>query len=328
MRILLLAIVIFSLAGQAFSAVPEAQFSQKKSRYIYSSYLKSLMSSIDGDNSKSLEYMRRVEKEDPSSVVVRLKTASLLTRLGKVRDAEKELKSAKKIDGGNIDVSLALIFLYSYTQNDKALEEEYGYFLENAHNVKPENLKIAEYLAQFYFYKNRVNDAIKVYETIIGANPKYVDGMFWLGYLYSEAGRLKDAVREWSNALKIDKSHAPTLNSLAYTYAETGVNLNEAETMIKRSLEKEPENGAYLDTIGWVYYKEKKYKLADEYLNKALIFLRDPIVYQHLGVVWADSGNPKKALEYYSEGVKYFPDDKVLQEKIKAYGTKGQTSKE
>jgi len=286
------------------------------------------MLSFDGDNKKSLEYMRRVEKEDPDSVVVRLKMASLLMRTGQMRNAEKELKSAKKIDSGNIDISLALIFLYSYTQNDKALEEEYGHFLEDAHNVKPDNSKISEYLAQFYFYKNRINDAIKVYETIIGADPKNVDGMFWLGYLYSEAGRLKDAVREWSDVLKIDKSHTPTLNSLAYTYAETGVNLSEAEAMIKKSLEKEPENGAYLDTMGWVYYKEKKYKLADEYLNKALILLRDPVVYQHLGRVWVDSGDPKKALEYYNEGVKYFPGDKVLQESIKAYGTKSKTSKE
>jgi tetratricopeptide (TPR) repeat protein len=308
--------------------VPEAQFSQKKSRSIYSNYLKSLMYSIDGDNKKSLDCMRRVEKEDPSSVIVRLKMASLLTRLGQMRGAEKELKNAEKIDAGDVDVSLALIFLYSYTKNDKALEEEYGHFLENAHNVKPENMKISEYLAQFYFYKNRVNDAIKVYETIIGANPKYVDGMFWLGYLYSEAGRLKDAIREWSNVLKVDKNYAPALNSLAYTYAETGMNLSEAETMIKKSLEKEPENGAYLDTMGWVYYKEKKYKLADDYLNKALIFLRDPVVYRHLGRVWADTGNPKKALEYYNEGVKYFPDDKILHESIKAYGTKSQTSKE
>jgi tetratricopeptide (TPR) repeat protein len=327
MRILLLVIVIFSLVGQAFSAVPEIQFSQKKSRYIYTNYLKSLMFSFDGENNKSLEYMRHVEKEDPLSLVVRLKIASLFMRMGQMRDAEKELKSAKKIDTGNIDVSLAMIVLYSYMQNDKALEEEYGHFLENAHNVRPENLKIAEYLAQFYFYKNRINDAIKVYETIIVVNPKYVDGMFWLGYLYSETGRLKDAVREWKDVLRIDNNHAPTLNSLAYTYAETGVNLNEAEMMIKMSLEKEPENGAYLDTMGWIYYKEKKYKLADEYLNKALILLRDPIVYQHLGRVCADSGDPKKALEYYSEGVKYFPDDKVLQEGIKAYGTKSKTSK-
>jgi len=285
------------------------------------------MFALDGDNKKSLDFMRRVEKEDPASIVIRLKTASLLMRLGRMGDAEKELKSAKKIDGGNIDISLALIFLYSSTQNDKALEEEYGYFLENAHNVKPENLKISEYLAQFYFYKNRVNDAIKVYEAIIRANPKYAEGMFWLGYLYSETGRLKDAVREWNDVLKVDKNHAPTLNSLAYTYAESGTNLSEAEVMIKKSLEKEPENGAYLDTMGWVYFKEKKYKLADEYLSKALIFLRDPIVYEHLGRVWADAGDPKKALEYYNEGVKYFPGDKALRERIKTYGTKDQTSK-
>jgi len=286
------------------------------------------MYSIDGDNKRSLDCMRRVEKEDPTSAQIHLKIASLLMRMGKMRDAENELKNAKNLDSNNIDVSLALIFLYSYTQNDKALEGEYGHFLENAHNVKPENLKIAEYLAQFYFYKNRVQDAIKVYETIVDSNQKYVEGMFWLGYLYSEAGRLNDAVKEWTKALKIDGDHAPTLNSLAYTYAETGVHLDQAEAMIKKAIVKEPENGAYLDSMGWIYYKQKKYKLADDYLNKALVFLRDPIVYDHLYRVSIEAGNRKKALEYCNEGVKYFPDDKVLQGGIKTNGTKSQTSKE
>jgi len=307
---------------------PARPVDAKKTRRVYASYLRGLMYASDGDNAKALKEFKRVLAVDRDSVHVRLKIAVVLMRMGKMKEAEGMLKAAKKIDPENIDTSLALIFLYSYTRNEDSLEGEYGTFLEKAHLIRPENTKISEYLAQFYFYKHRIDDAIRVYEAIVAVNPGYVEGLFWLGYLYSEKGQNDRAVKLWKDVLAVDPAHAPTLNSLGYIYVEEGVNLDEAEQMIKKAIEKEPENGAYLDSLGWLYFKEKKYKLADDYLNKALVFLRDPIVYDHLGRAAIAAGRRQKALDYYREGVKYFPDDKTLQEKLKLYGAEGKTTQE
>ena len=300
----------------------------KRSKLAYSSYLKGLLYVNDGDNKQALREFKKVLAIDPDLVHARLKMAVVMMRLGQMEAAERELKAAKKMEPDNIDASLALIFLYSYIQDESSLEGEYGSFLEKAHLVKPENIKISEYLAQFYFYKNRIADAIKVYETIVGVDPGYVEGKFWLGYLYSETGKIDQAIKIWQDVLILDAAHAPTLNSLGYTYAESGIKLDEAEAMVKKAVEKEPENGAYLDSLGWIYFKKKQYALADEYLNKALVFLRDPVVYDHLGRVWIEAGDINKALGYYREGADYFPEDKILQENLKRYGTEDKVIKE
>ena len=53
-------------------------------------------------------------------------------------------------------------------------------------------------------------------------------------------------------------------------FAEKGVRLGEAESFIRRALESDPDNGAYLDSLGWIYYQSGKYRRAQEYLKRAI----------------------------------------------------------
>ena len=295
---------------------------------LYGSYLKGLMYAQDGNFSKALSELRRAKRLDPTSVAIRLKITNILIRLGELDAAERELKEAKKVDPESFDASLALIFLYSYTRNDEMLELEYQEFLEKAHRSKPEDVRIAEYLGQFYFYKKRPADALEVYEGIVKSNPSHVDGVFWLGYLYEETGKRKEAISMWKKALKIDPTHALTLNSLGYIYAEQGIKLNEAEEMIKKALEKEPENGAFLDSLGWVYYKKRDYKKAEAYLTKAIAQHKDPVIYEHLGDLYLKLNRLEEVIRYYKEGLEYFPDYTILKEKLSKYGKTDQKSQE
>jgi tetratricopeptide (TPR) repeat protein len=315
MRLLILLILFFACF---FSFAQE----EKTAKDIYSSYLKSLFYTDRGEHTKALEELERVRHLDPASNYIRLRIASLLIYLGKTPQAEAELKEIKRLNPDNLDASLVLIFLYSYTKNEVELEKEYEYFLQKAHQTKPEDLRISEYLAQFYFYKKRPTEAIKLYEAIVASNPNYVDGFFWLGYLYDEAGRRKDAITILKKALRIDPEHAPTLNALGYLYAEEGMYLDEAEVMIKKALAKEPENAAYIDSLGWVYFKRKDYQNAQIHIKKAVSLTKDPVIYEHLGDVYISLNNIEEAVKAYREGLSLFPDNKKLQEKLKKYEAK------
>jgi uncharacterized protein HemY len=92
--------------------------------------------------------------------------------------------------------------------------------------------------------------------------------------------------------------------------------------MIKKALEKEPENGAYLDSLGWVYFKKKDYKKAEEYLKKAISYIIDPVIYEHLGDLYIEVSNAEEAVKFYQEGLSNFPENKNLQEKCNKYGKK------
>ena len=302
--------------------------SQKQLTSLYGFYLKGLFYLEKGEYTSGLEELEKAKARDTQSVHIRLKIATVLIRLNRIEEAEGVLKEAKKVEPNNLDVSLALIFVYSYAQKDEALENEYENFLKRAHELKPKDVGISEYLAQFYFYKKRPQKAIEIYNKILEHNPKYVSALFWLGYLHEEAGNRDEAVTAWKKGLKIDPAYAPILNYLGDIYAVEGINLDEAETMIKKALEKEPENGAYLDSLGWVYFQKGDIKKAEEYLTKAISYIKDPEIYEHLGDLYIKLGDNAKGVDYYREGLTHFPDYKGLKNKLKEYEGQGKGSKE
>jgi len=101
-----------------------------------------------------------------------------------------------------------------------------------------------------------------------------------------------------------DPQAAATLNYLGYMNADRGVKLEESLTYIKQALSFEPNNGAYLDSLGWVYYKLGKYDLAEENLTKASIHMgSDATVQQHLGDLYQKTGRLKQAAAHWERAV-------------------------
>ncbi len=84
--------------------------------------------------------------------------------------------------------------------------------------------------------------------------------------------------------------------------------------MIKKALEAEPENGAYLDSLGWFYFKKGNFKEALAYLEKAADLIIDPVVYDHLGDVFSKLGNFASARLNWEKSLKI----DAQQEEVKA----------
>ena len=286
---------------------------------VVSSYLKGILYLAEGKYEKALEELEEVKKIDPDSGHLRLKMAFTLLKLGRREEAELEFKNAKSLDSDSLEASVALILLYASQKREEELENEYRFFLEKAHQLRPENIKVSEYLGQFYFYKKMPREAVKIYETIISQKPDYAEGYFWLGYFCEETGKREKAIAMWKKTLELNATHANALNSLGYLYAESGRHLDEAETMIKKALEEDPNNGAYLDSLGWVYYKKKEYKKAEEYLLKALQYIKEPEIYEHVGDLYIKLQDKEKALSYYKEGLKLEPGNETLKQKVADY---------
>lgn len=101
-----------------------------------------------------------------------------------------------------------------------------------------------------------------------------------------------------------DPQAAATLNYLGYMNADRGVKLEESLGYIKQAVALEPNNGAYLDSLGWVYFKLGKYDLAEENLNKAAIHMgSDPTVQEHLGDLYQKTGRLKQAATHWDRAV-------------------------
>ena len=293
--------------------------SQRSLTTLYSHYLKGLLYTEKGEYLQGLKELEKAKDKDPKSAHIRLKMASVLIRLNRLKEAETILKEAKIIDPDNLDIPLALILVYSYGEKNEELEAEYEEFLKKAHEKKPEDIGISEYLAQFYFYKKRPQEAIKAYEKILETNPDYVEAFFWLGFLYDESGQHEKALQAWERGRDSDPFFAPILNCLGYAYAQAGINLDEALEMIKKALEKEPKNGAYLDSLGWVYFKKGELEKAKKYISEALELVKDPDIYEHLGDIYVELGDEGAGVDYYKQGLSQFPDSENLKLKLKRY---------
>ena len=80
--------------------------------------------------------------------------------------------------------------------------------------------------------------------------------------------------------------------------ADRGVRLDEATSMIQRAVKQDPNNGAYLDSLGWAYYKQNKLAEAEEYLRKAVDRdSHDPTILAHLGDAYLKLGQNERAAE-------------------------------
>ena len=96
--------------------------------------------------------------------------------------------------------------------------------------------------------------------------------------------------------LALDGDFAPALNYLGYMWAEQGENLDEALIMVQRAVSLEPNNGAYLDSLGWAYFRIGRYDSAREHLERAADLVGDDaVVFEHLGDLYLASGDPGQA---------------------------------
>ena len=123
---------------------------------------------------------------------------------------------------------------------------------------------------------------------------KYDD--FLRGSYLERQKKYEPAEEMFRKILAADPRDAGTLNYLGYMLADRGVRLDEAVGLIKRAVQEEPQNYAYLDSLGWAYFKMGNYDMAEEMLHKAMDHnANDPTVHDHMGEVYAKTGRLKLA---------------------------------
>jgi tetratricopeptide (TPR) repeat protein len=117
-----------------------------------------------------------------------------------------------------------------------------------------------------------------------------------LGNIYERQKFYDRAEDEFKKALALDPKNARVLNNYGYMLGDLGQRLDEAEELVQRALKEEPFNGGYLDSLGWIYYKQNKLGEAETLLRKALEREgHDPAIHSHLGDVYSKLGRTSLA---------------------------------
>jgi len=127
---------------------------------------------------------------------------------------------------------------------------------------------------------------------------------FLRGSTYERQKRYAEAEVQFKKVIASDPQHAMALNYLGYMLADQNMKLDEAFSYIKRALDIDPTNGAYLDSIGWAYFRLGKFEMAEESLVKAAQKINtDPTVHDHLGDLYQKTGRLKQAAQNWERAL-------------------------
>ena len=151
-------------------------------------------------------------------------------------------------------------------------------------------LNIAQIYEQGKQYK-QAEEAVNAAEALPGSAQDRKMSWFLLGAIYERQKIYDKAEVEFKKVLAVDPANAPTLNYYGYMLGDLGQRLDEAQAMVQKALKEEPYNGAYLDSLGWIYYKQNKLPEAEATLQKAIAReSHDPTILAHLGDIYAKMG--------------------------------------
>jgi tetratricopeptide (TPR) repeat protein len=186
-------------------------------------------------------------------------------------------------------------------------------------------------LAIAYSNNGQHEEALAKFEEAIAEASSYdgenstLSSNFYLSYADAahKAGRIEKTVELIHKSIETDPSKAHEgQNFLGYLWVDRGENLEAAGQLIRQALLVEPNNGAYLDSLGWYYYKTNRFDLALKQLLKAAENLEkeDAVVFEHIGDTYQKLGNKEQALDYWQRALKLDPPNKTLIDKIASGG--------
>ncbi len=216
-----------------------------------------------GLKKRSVVELRKIPDSDQMYIEAQTFASFLLRQLGELKEAEVSVRQAlEKIDGTDQNLELFLVDILRAAGN--------------------------------------YDDAAEVMESILERDRKDPKTLFLYGTILDEEGDRDEAMKVMEELIVIDPHHAQALNFIAYTLADHGTNLDQALNLSQQALSEFPDDGFFLDTLGWVYFKKGEFQKAIDILARAVNLTGDDmVILEHYAEALRSNGQVGKALSVY-----------------------------
>jgi tetratricopeptide (TPR) repeat protein len=267
--------------------------------------------------SKAVEQIKLVLTLRPNELRVRDHLAYLYEELKDYEKAIAEYQAIIQTDARFADAHLHLGYLlYRLKRNEEALPH-----FRQVLALNPKMSDAYLMLGLTLIQASRHEEAVGVFREGLQRNPDSADFHFNLGTAYDKLGRFDDLVSEMQEAIRLDPKHADALNYLGYTFAERDMRLEEAVALIQRALSVKPQNGYYLDSLAWAYFKMGRLQEALEEMRRAVAVVPDdPVFFEHLGEICLTHQLLNDAREAWLRSLELDPTNRKLADRFKAKG--------
>ncbi len=208
-------------------------------------------------------------------------------------------------------VGLRSDIYYETGDSDKSLM-----ILQEALELHPTSIDLLYLLGELRTNRSEMQEAVDTISRGIelskGTNRENWDSYFLRGQLYYYMGIWEKAEADWWKSLEITPDNALVQNNLGYTLADRNIKLDEAEKLITAALEAEPDNGYYVDSMGWVLYRQGKLEEALEYLQRSdRIIPNQAEVIDHIAEVYWVLGEEELAKREWERALKTEPEGEL-----------------
>jgi len=299
-----------------------------------------------GRDTEATKYLQLAAEDSQNAAVAYYNLGYSFVKRNMMEQAIQAYKKAGQLKPNWYEVHFNLGIIYESIDLDSSIIE-----LEKAKIISPKEIQPYTFLAQAYQRKGILEKVIQNYKdalkiksndyvllVLISAtytamknntealvfskkayeiSPEDPAVNYQLGVIYYLLKQSDDSVKYLKQTIKSNPKHAPAMNLLAYIYAEKGTDLDEALKLINNALELEPDNGAFLDTLGWIFLKKGMPDHAITEITKALKTIKDDAtIYEHLGDAYSKRGNKNEAIKNWKRSLELNPENKGLKEKI------------
>jgi tetratricopeptide (TPR) repeat protein len=234
--------------------------------------------------------------ESPQDSELLYNLALALSSSGKSKAAIVELEKIKANSPLYVRAKSFAALLHKQAGDLEAAEQAF----KNAIKKDPqsENLELA--LTLVLQERGKFSEAEAIFKKRLEKDPTNQSTLFSYAVLLHEMSKENESLELMQQLIKVNPQHAEALNFIAYSLAESEQELDRALDLVNRAIQIKPENSYFLDTRGWIYYKQKHFSLAREDLEKAAKLSNfDPEIAEHLGDLYLALGRKSEAIQTY-----------------------------
>lgn len=261
------------------------------------------------------EYEQSIKYRDDVALS-HLRLGANYARIGKLDEAAKNLTLASVLNPEDLQARYLLALIYSTQRSFDKAAHEYEMILKSFSENDPQNIEIYVYLGQLYYSQDQLTKAAEQFEKALELDDQNTEMMYLLSSLYEEMDKREMSTIILKNCIKVDDAHAGCLNSLAYIYAEANIQLDQALEYAKKAVDQYPKNGAYLDTLGWLYYRKGMHVEALKTLKQASEVMNDWVIYDHLGDVFLALDRKDDAVKSWKKALEIDPNQANIVDKL------------
>ena len=229
----------------------------------------------------------------------------LALRQDKVEEAEKHFRTAIRLepDACSAHLGLATVLLERLRDADGRLQRQgaaadtlRAVLATASAHTPPDEVRCNVLLGYAYLQLREFDDAVRHLEAGHRLDPENTDVLFNLAMAHQELGHYDTALACGKDVLQRQPENAAALNFVGYIQAERGQALEESEALVRRALAAEPDNGYYVDSLGWVLFQRGHFAGAVVELERAVALTKhqDAVILEHLATPIARQEGRKK----------------------------------